>query len=160
MITAAPTPPRRRGRRITSKGTAPVCSFRRHRERRRRLHPNATTRCDARRFSRQADEPRRPGSQPSFGFGLAARGLFQPIVTIAGRIYLLLALSGLCTGASWVCYFRALQTGDAARVAPIDKLSVVLVALFGVIFLSEPLNARNWAGIGMMAVGAILVASR
>jgi bacterial/archaeal transporter family protein len=91
---------------------------------------------------------------------LAARGLFQPIVTIAGRTYLFLALSGLCTGASWVCYFRALQTGDAARVAPIDKLSVVLVALFGVIFLSEPLNARNWAGIGMMAVGAILVASR
>ena len=67
---------------------------------------------------------------------LAARGLFQPLTTIAGRTYLFLALSGLCTGASWVCYFRALQAGDAARVAPVDKLSVVLVAIFGVLFLS------------------------
>jgi len=69
-----------------------------------------------------------------------------------------LVLSGLATGASWICYFRALKLGDAARVAPIDKLSVVLVAIFGVLFLSEHLSARNWAGIAMIAVGAVLVA--
>jgi bacterial/archaeal transporter family protein len=89
---------------------------------------------------------------------LAARGLLQPLTGIAGRTYLFLALSGLCTGASWLCYFRALQVGDAARVAPIDKLSVVLVAIFGVLFLSEQLSARNWAGIAMIAAGAVLVA--
>ena len=89
---------------------------------------------------------------------LAARGLLQPLTGIAGRTYLFLALSGLCTGASWLCYFRALQVGDAARVAPVDKLSVVLVAIFGVLFLSEQLSARNWAGIAMIAVGAVLVA--
>ena len=91
---------------------------------------------------------------------LAARGLLQPLTGIAGRTYLFLALSGLCTGASWLCYFRALQVGDAARVAPIDKLSVVLVAIFGVLFLSEQLSARNWAGIAMIAVGAVLVAMK
>src|SRR5262245_30834931 len=74
---------------------------------------------------------------------LAARSLFQPLTAIAGRTYLFLALSGLCTGASWVCYFRALQVGDAARVAPVDKLSVVLVAIFGVLFLSEQLSVKT-----------------
>jgi bacterial/archaeal transporter family protein len=91
---------------------------------------------------------------------LAARGLFQPLSGIAGRTYLFLALSGVCTGASWVCYFRALQAGDAARVAPVDKLSVVLVAVFGVLFLSEQLSARNWAGIAMITAGVVLVALR
>jgi transporter family protein len=89
---------------------------------------------------------------------LAVRGLFQPLTEIAGSTYFFLALSGLCTGASWLCYFRALQVGDAARVAPVDKLSVVLVAIFGVLFLSEQLSARDWAGIGMIAAGAVLVA--
>jgi transporter family protein len=89
---------------------------------------------------------------------LAVRGLFQPLTEIAGSTYFFLALSGLCTGASWLCYFRALQVGDAARVAPVDKLSVVLVAIFGVLFLSEQLSARNWAGIVMIAAGAVLVA--
>src|SRR5262245_19531019 len=74
---------------------------------------------------------------------LAARGLLQPVTAIAGRTYLFLALSGLCTGASWLCYFRALQIGDAARVAPIDKLSVVLVAILGVLFLSEQLSVKT-----------------
>jgi transporter family protein len=91
---------------------------------------------------------------------LAARGLFQPLAGIAGRTYLFLALSGLCTGASWVCYFRALQVGDVARVAPVDKLSVVLVAIFGVLFLSEQLSAKNWLGIGMITAGVVLVALR
>lgn len=91
---------------------------------------------------------------------LLARGLFQPIDTISPRTYLFLALSGLATGASWLCYFRALQIGEAALVAPIDKLSVVLVAIFGVIFLREQLTSVNWAGIAMIASGAILVAWR
>jgi transporter family protein len=69
-----------------------------------------------------------------------------------------LLLSGLATGASWICYFRALKIGEAAKVAPIDKLSVVLVAIFGVVFLGERLSAPNWLGIGLIAVGAILVA--
>jgi len=89
---------------------------------------------------------------------LAARGMFQPIASIAPRTYLFLALSGLCTGASWLCYFRALQVGDAARVAPIDKLSVVLVAVMGVAFLSEQLSIKNWAGIALIAAGSVLVA--
>jgi len=91
---------------------------------------------------------------------LLARGLFQPLDTISPRTYLFLALSGLATGASWLCYFRALQIGEAALVAPIDKLSVVLVAIFGVIFLREQLTSANWIGIAMIASGAILVAWR
>ena len=91
---------------------------------------------------------------------LAATGQWQPPGTISGRTYLFLALSGLGTGASWLCYFRALQLGDAARVAPIDKLSVVLVALFGVGFLGERLSAVNWLGVAAIAGGAILVAYR
>ena len=83
---------------------------------------------------------------------------FQNPADIFGRTYLFLALSGLGTGASWLCYFRALKLGDAAQVAPIDKLSVVLVAVFGVVFLGERLSVLSWAGIAMVAAGAILVA--
>lgn len=87
-------------------------------------------------------------------------GQWQPLGSVAGRTYLFLALSGLATGASWICYFRALQLGDAALVAPIDKLSVVLVALFGVAFLGERLSALNWLGVSFIAAGAVLVAYR
>ena len=73
------------------------------------------------------------------------------------RTYAFLVLSGLATGASWWCYFRALHIGDAARVAPLDKLSVVLVALFGVGFLGEKLAPVNWLGIVMIAAGAWFV---
>ena len=71
-----------------------------------------------------------------------------------------LVLSGLATGASWVCYFRALQRGEASRVAPIDKLSVVLVALFAAAFLGERLSLREWAGIALVGAGAVLIAWR
>lgn len=91
---------------------------------------------------------------------LSATGEWQNPATISGRTYLFLALSGLATGASWICYFRALQLGDAARVAPIDKLSVVLVAVFGATFLSEKLSVANWLGVALIAGGAILVATR
>jgi len=96
----------------------------------------------------------------TLGFLLAVSGQFQAPDKISGRTYLFLLLSGLGTGASWLCYFRALKLGDAAKVAPIDKLSVVLVAIFGVIFLGERLTAPNWLGIALIAVGAILVAYR
>ena len=76
------------------------------------------------------------------------------------RSYVFLVLSGLATGGSWLCYFRALKLGDAARVAPIDKLSVVMVAIFGVAFLGEKLAALNWLGVALIAAGAILVAFR
>jgi transporter family protein len=91
---------------------------------------------------------------------LVATGEWQPPGSISRRTYLFLLLSGLGTGASWLCYFRALQLGDAARVAPIDKLSVVLVAIFGVGFLAERLSAVNWLGIAAIAGGAVLVAYR
>jgi bacterial/archaeal transporter family protein len=91
---------------------------------------------------------------------LTLLGEWRPLSSISPRTYLFLALSGLATGASWLCYFRALQIGDAARVAPVDKLSVVLVAAFGVVFLSERLAAANWLGVAMIAVGAWLVAWR
>jgi bacterial/archaeal transporter family protein len=91
---------------------------------------------------------------------LLTTGQWQPPASIAGRTYLFLLLSGLGTGASWLCYFRALQLGDAARVAPIDKLSVVLVAVFGVSFLGERLSGVNWLGIAALGGGAVLVAYR
>ena len=89
---------------------------------------------------------------------LVATGQWQPLGSISRRTYLFLALSGLATGGSWVCYFRALKLGDAARVAPVDKLSVVLVAVFGVTFLGERLSGPNWLGVALIAAGAVLVA--
>jgi transporter family protein len=96
----------------------------------------------------------------ALGLILAATGQFQTPGSISARSYLFLLLSGFGTGASWLCYFRALKLGDAAKVAPIDKLSVVLVAIFGVIFLGEKLSAPNWLGVALIAAGAILVAWR
>ncbi len=83
---------------------------------------------------------------------------FQPLSSISPRTYLFLTLSALATGASWICYFRALKLGEAARVAPIDKLSTVLVAIFGVAFLGERLSGPNWLGVAFIACGALLVA--
>jgi bacterial/archaeal transporter family protein len=77
---------------------------------------------------------------------------------LPGKTWLFLTLSGLATGASWVCYFRALQIGDASRVAPVDKFSLVLVAIFAVIFLGERPSPREWAGIAMVAGGVLVLA--
>lgn len=96
----------------------------------------------------------------TLAFILLATGQFQSPGAISPRTYVFLMLSGLATGASWICYFRALKIGDVAKVAPIDKLSVVLVALFGVLFLEERLTVPNWLGVALIAVGAILVAYR
>ena len=91
---------------------------------------------------------------------LAGTGEWQSPGTVSARSYSFLVLSGLATGGSWICYFRALKLGDAARVAPIDKLSVVLVAVFGVVFLGERLSTPNWLGVALIAAGAVLVAYR
>jgi transporter family protein len=91
---------------------------------------------------------------------LAATGQFQSPGTISTRTYAFLVLSGLATGASWVCYFRALKIGDASQVAPIDKLSVVLVAIFAFLFLGERPSGTNWVGIALIAAGAILIAKK
>lgn len=91
---------------------------------------------------------------------LTVTGGWQRLETVSARSAIFLVLSGLATGGSWICYFRALKLGDAARVAPIDKLSVVLVALFGVAFLGERLSLPNWLGIVLIASGAVLVAYR
>jgi bacterial/archaeal transporter family protein len=78
--------------------------------------------------------------------------------SITQKSWIFLVLSGLATGASWLCYFRALKLGPATLVAPIDKLSVVLVALFGVVFLGERPSLNGWLGIGLIAAGAVLIA--
>lgn len=85
---------------------------------------------------------------------------WQAPSSISANSWLFLVLSGLATGASWFCYFRALKLGDAARVAPIDKLSVVFVAVFSVLFLGERLSPPNWFGVCLIAVGAVLIALR
>jgi len=83
----------------------------------------------------------------------------QKVGIISPKSYLFLTLSGLATGASWLCYFRALKLGNASQVAPLDKLSVVLVAIFAVIFLGERLTIRDTVGIALITVGAFLVAT-
>lgn len=88
---------------------------------------------------------------------VAATGQFQSPGTISGRTYAFLILSGLATGASWLCYFRALKVGQAAQVVPVDKLSVVLVALFGVTFLGETLTLKAWLGVALVGAGAVLL---
>jgi transporter family protein len=94
-----------------------------------------------------------------FGAALVAiTGQWRSPSTVPANTWLFLTLSGLATGASWLCYFRALKLGDAARVAPIDKLSVVLVAVIGAAVLGEKLSGRNWVGVAFIAVGAVLVA--
>ncbi|KQM32139.1 transporter [Rhizobium sp. Leaf68] len=94
------------------------------------------------------------------GLMVYVTGNWQSPATITPRTWLFLVLSGLATGASWICYFRALKIGDAARVAPIDKLSVVFVAVFAVLFLGERLSLPNWLGVVLIACGAVLVAYR
>lgn len=91
---------------------------------------------------------------------LAATGKWRAGGSVPPGSYGFLLLSGLATGASWLCYFRALQMGDAGRVASVDKLSVLMVAVFGTVFLGERLSTTNWFGIALIAVGAVLVAQR
>src|SRR6202789_4029475 len=94
----------------------------------------------------------------SFLVLLLATGQFTTSGPISPRTWTFLILSGLGTGASWLCYFRALKLGPASMVAPIDKLSVVLVALFAFAFLGERPSATGWMGIGLIAAGEVIIA--
>jgi bacterial/archaeal transporter family protein len=94
------------------------------------------------------------------GLVVVATRSWQAPDSISSRSWLFLILSGLATGASWLCYFRALKLGNASQVAPIDKLSVVFVAVFAALCLGEKLNLANWLGVAMIGGGAILVAWR
>jgi transporter family protein len=89
-----------------------------------------------------------------------ATGKWQSPAALPARSLTFLVLSALATGASWVCYFRALKLGDAARVAPLDKLSVLLVALFAVVFLGERPSPRDWMGFGCVGLGVLLLSLR
>ena len=93
----------------------------------------------------------------SFSLILFVTGQFSNPGPISQKSWIFLILSGLGTGASWLCYFRALKLGPATLVAPIDKLSVVLVALFGVVFLGERPSLNGWLGIVLIATGAVLI---
>jgi uncharacterized membrane protein len=86
------------------------------------------------------------GATVCFGKDLAASVILPGVV-------------GLATGLSWVCYFRALQVGEASRVAPVDKLSVVFVLAFAALFLHEPLTWKHWAGGLLIMAGTVVLAS-
>ena len=85
-------------------------------------------------------------------------GKHGEIVLIERRSWLFLVLSGMATGCSWLCYFRALQLGPASSVAPVDKLSVVLVILFAWLLLGETLSPAKIVGGGLITVGAVVLA--
>ena len=89
---------------------------------------------------------------------VAYTGKWANPLELSLKTWLFLGLSGLATGASWVCYFRALKIGDASKVAPVDKLSLVLVAVFAFTFLGERPSLREWFGIAMIAGGVLLLA--
>lgn len=85
-------------------------------------------------------------------------GKWSNPLALSPKTILFLVLSGLATGASWVFYFRALKIGEASKVAPVDKLSLVLVAVFAFVFLQERPSGREWTGISLVAAGVILLA--
>jgi len=93
-----------------------------------------------------------------FAWGIVLwQGTANQLRVLEPRTILFLVLSGLATGASWLCYFHALKLGPASRVAPIDKLSVVLVIIFAAIFLKEPMTPKVILGVAMVAGGALLL---
>jgi transporter family protein len=85
-------------------------------------------------------------------------GKFSLSITITKNTWIFLGLSGLATCASWICFYRALQIGDTSKVIVIDKFSIVLVAIFAVIFLSEKTLLKDWIGITLVTTGLILIA--
>ena len=87
-----------------------------------------------------------------------ATGKWSNPFSLSSRTWLFLVLSALATGASWVCYFRALQMGEASKVAPVDKFSLVLVAVFAFIFLGERPSWREWFGIMLVSSGVLVLA--
>lgn len=95
----------------------------------------------------------------ALAWGIAiGTGESSMFTTVSRRTWLFLVLSGLATGLSWLCYFRALQLGDASRVAPVDKLSVVFVLVLAVMFLQEPFTWKTVLGTALITGGSILLA--
>lgn len=93
-----------------------------------------------------------------FAWSIALFRGFDTLNKATGRTWWCLILSGLATGASWLCYFRALQLGDASKVAPVDKLSVVVAIILAALFLGEHLTWRHWVGAGLIVTGSIIIA--
>lgn len=90
-------------------------------------------------------------------FFVQATGKWIDPTTLSGKTWIFLVLSALATGASWVCYFRALKLGEASKVAPVDKLSVVLVAILAFAVLGERPSSREWLGIVFVAIGVLIL---
>jgi len=86
-----------------------------------------------------------------------ATGKWSDPTALSAKTWTFLVLSALATGASWVCYFRALKIGEASQVAPVDKLSLVLVAVFAFMFLGERPSLREWSGIALVAAGVVVL---
>jgi bacterial/archaeal transporter family protein len=84
-------------------------------------------------------------------------GKWSNPLDLSAKTWLFLGLSAISTGVSWVCYFRALQIGDASKVAPVDKFSLVLVAIFAVIFLGERPSIMEWVGIALVTTGVVIL---
>ena len=91
---------------------------------------------------------------------VAATGKWRNPATLPWSTLGFLCASALATGASWVCYFRALKAGPASNVAAVDKLSVLLVAVFAFVFLGERPVPREWLGIGLVALGVLVLSLR
>jgi transporter family protein len=89
---------------------------------------------------------------------VAATGKWRNPATLSPATLGFLCASALATGASWVCYFRALKAGPASSVAAVDKLSVLLVAVFAVAFLGERLGLREWLGVALVGLGVVVLA--
>src|SRR6266480_2698614 len=93
-----------------------------------------------------------------FAWSIALSRGFDTLSKATTRTWLFLILSGLATGASRLCYFRALQLGDASKVAPVDKLSVVVAIVFAALFLREQLTWQHYLGGGLIVSGTVVLA--
>jgi len=93
-----------------------------------------------------------------FAWLVALLGKVPALTTLPGRAWIFLVLSGLATGLSWLCYYRALQIGEASRVAPIDKLSVVVAIVLAALILGEKLTWQHWVGGALIVSGSLVLA--
>jgi transporter family protein len=92
------------------------------------------------------------------GLFVWSTGKWVDLRTLSSKTLVFLTLSAIATGASWVCYFRALKLGDASKVAPVDKFSLVLVAVFAFAFLGERPSLAEWSGIALVVAGVVILA--
>ena len=94
-----------------------------------------------------------------FAWAVALVRNTQSLATVGGKTWLFLVLSGLATGASWLCYFRALKLGQASQVAPVDKLSVVVAMVLAVLILGERPTWQQWVGGALIVAGTVVLAT-